>query len=85
MSQKDKMIKRLLSQPKDYTIDELDTLFNKCGLHKGNRGKTSGSAIEYYDPKTGRVMKIHTPHPGNILKGYMLRAAIDFLKSEGLL
>ncbi len=37
MSQKEKSIARLLSMPKDFTIDELDTLFHGMGIQKGQR------------------------------------------------
>ena len=37
-----------------------------------NRGKTSGSAICFYNEKTKRKIMIHRPHPGNIIKKYCI-------------
>lgn len=85
LSQKEKLLGRLLSKPKDFTIDGLDTIMNGCGICKGNRGKSSGSAIEYYNPVTLRALKIHSPHPGKILKPYVIKLVIEFLESENLI
>ncbi len=85
MSQREKLIARFLAIPKDFTIDELDSLMSGFGMLKGSRGKTSGSAIEYFYPPSGRVFKIHSPHPGRIVKTYALRAAVEFLSSENLI
>lgn len=85
MSQTEKLIKQLLSLPKDFTISELDTLMRRLGLRKRQRGRTSGSAIEYYDPKTRQTLKIHSPHPGKIVKRYALLSAIEFLASLDLI
>ena len=81
MSKKEKAQKRLLSKPKDYTIDELDTLMMMSNCQKANRGKTSGSAIEYIHTKTQMALYLHSPHPRRELKEYMLVKAINFLKS----
>lgn len=80
MSQKDTLIERLLSKPKDFTIDELDSLMRKCGCRKINRGKTSGSAIAYLHEKTDRKLKFHSPHPSKELKMYMIDETIRFLR-----
>ena len=80
MSQKDNLIRRLKAKPKDFTISELDSLMSKCGCSKNNRGKTSGSAIAYIHDKTGRILKFHSPHPQNELKGYMIDKVIVFLE-----
>ena len=83
MGKKDAMTARLLSMPKDFEQREMDTLMGQCGCDKNNRGKTSGSAIQYVHRATQRVFTYHRPHPGNILKPYVLKAAIQFLRSVG--
>lgn len=83
MGKKDLLIERLLSMPKDFEQREMDTLMNQCGCVRHNRGKTSGSAIEYVHQATQRVFTYHRPHPGNIIKPYVLKAAIQFLQSVG--
>lgn len=79
MSQKDVLIERLRSRPRNFTIDELDSLMRKCGCKKVNRGKTSGSAIAYIHEKTGRKLLFHSPHPQKELKMYMIDKTIEFL------
>lgn len=79
MSQKDTLIKRLKSRPKDFTIYELDSLMSKCGCRKSVRGKTSGSAIAYIHEETGRILNIHSPHPKKELKQYVIDDVLEFL------
>lgn len=78
MSKIDKLKARLLSKPKDFTYQELVTLFEACGFEEKTGG---GSARKLINPKTGKVFNLHQPHPGNILKGYVIREAIEILKS----
>lgn len=83
MSQKDDLVARLKSCPADFTIRELDSLMNKCHCEKGNRGKSSGSAIEYVHLPTKRFFTCHSPHPQKELKRYVLKNAITFLQEIG--
>ena len=43
MGQKDKLIKRLKSHPKDFTFDEAETLLKYLSYSRSDNGKTSGS------------------------------------------
>lgn len=45
MGQKEKLIKKLLSKPKDFTFTEAETLLNYFDYVRSNKGKTSGSRI----------------------------------------
>ena len=83
MGKKDILIERFLSMPKDFEQREMDTLMNQCGCARNNRGRTSGSAIEYVHQATQRVFTYHRPHPGNIIKPYILKAARQFLRDVG--
>lgn len=83
MSQKDDLIARLRSRPKDFTIRELDSLMNKCGCEKSNSGKTSGSRIAYVHVKTQLVYKTHSPHPQPVLKSYVIDDVLEFLMKVG--
>lgn len=80
MSQKNDLIARLKTKPKDFTILELDSLMTKCGCKKRQRGKTSGSAISYIHINTNQILKIHSPHPKKELKRYMIDLVLDFLE-----
>lgn len=80
MSQKENLINRLKSKPKDFTIQELDSLMSKCGCIKITRGKTSGSAIAYVHEETKQIIRIHSPHPKKELKQYIIKSALEFLE-----
>lgn len=80
MSKFNKLKKRFLSKPKDFTFDELNTLLTGLGYSLSNKGKTSGSAVEFFNGK--QVIRIHKPHPGNELKHYQIASIADFLKEE---
>ena len=42
MGKKEKLIQRLLSVPKDFTFDEMQSLLEILGFEMSNKGKTSG-------------------------------------------
>ena len=71
MSRLEKEIKRLKLKPKDYTYDELKSLLNKLGFFENNKGKTSGSRVEFKDQYERKIV-LHRPHPQNIIKPYMI-------------
>ena len=80
MSQKDDLIDRIKSKPKDFTISELDSLMSKCGCTKITRGRTSGSAIAYIHNETKLMLRIHYPQPQKELKPYMVKLVLGFLE-----
>ena len=79
MNKKDKLIKRFKTQPRDFTFDEVLTLFQGCGFELENKGSTSGSRVKFYNPKDENSFIMHKPHPSNIIKGYMMRDILNFL------
>ena len=81
MSKKEKLIKRLLSRPKDFTFDELVTLL---GFLEYKMEQGSGSRVKFVN-KNGDALWQHRPHPGNILKAYQVKDAISNLTGKGLL
>jgi hypothetical protein len=80
MSRTEKLILRLLSQPKDFTYSELKTILTFLGYEEV---QGAGSRV-CFRSKTHKI-KLHKPHPGNILKKYQIGLLIDELKNEGLL
>lgn len=84
MSRLEKEIERLKSKPKDYTYDEVKSLLNKLGFYENNKGRTSGSRVEFI--KNGEVeIELHKPHPKNIIKPYQIKIIIKKLKDGGLI
>jgi hypothetical protein len=84
MSKIDKLIKRLESEPKDFTYNELKKLLNNLGFVEDNKGKTSGSRIKFYKNGIAEI-ELHRPHPSNILKPYQVKDVIEKLKKGGLI
>jgi predicted RNA binding protein YcfA (HicA-like mRNA interferase family) len=77
MSRADKSIARLLSQPNDFTYSELKNILISFG-YKEVQG--AGSRV-CFKAKNHKI-KLHKPHPGNILKQYQLSLIIEELKKE---
>jgi hypothetical protein len=83
MSRREKLLKRFLLKPNDFTYNELVTLLNGFGYRELTGGKTSGSRIAFIDESTLHVIRLHKPHPGNILKYYQIEQIIDEFKRIG--
>jgi len=84
LSRRDKLIERLLSRPSDFTFDELVTLLRSFGYLIARAGKTGGSRVAFADDK-GDYIRLHKPHPRNILKQYQVDDIIAALLERGLL
>ena len=80
MSSKQKLIKRFCSLPSDFTFDELVRLFAIYGFILNNKGKTSGSRVEFI--RASETFKLHRPHPGNIMNQKVLIEVYRFLRSK---
>lgn len=84
MSRQEKLIKRLLSVPKDFTWDELVKVLAHFEYEELTGGKTGGSRRRFVDGNKN-IITLHKPHPGNIVKQYALREVITHLKEKGFL
>ena len=85
MSKKDKLIERLLSRPTDFTFNEASTLLGYFGYLILRAGKTSGSRVTFADREKNDYIRLHKPHPRNILKEYQVDDIITALKERELL
>lgn len=83
MTKFDKAKQRLKSRPLDYTYSEARTLLLRMGFSEETRGKTSGSRVDFYRESDGKVIMLHKPHPGNIMKPGAVRFLADFLEDIG--
>jgi len=84
MSQKEKLIEKLLNNPKDFTFQEASTLLNHFGYNQTKGGKTGGSRVAFSNDKQDYI-RMHKPHPRNILKIYQVNNLISDLIERGLL
>lgn len=83
LGKKEKLKERILSSPKDFTFDELVTLFGYFGFFIDKRGKTGGSRVTFTDGDD--YIRFHKPHPRNILKPYQIKDIITALKERALI
>jgi len=84
MSKKEKLIKRFLSNPRDFTFSELITLLNYLGYSLENGGATSGSRVKFVKNGSNDI-KLHKPHAYKCLLLSTIHEIRDTLKKEGLL
>ena len=84
MSKKEKLIERLMSQPKDFTFDEVVQLMGYFGYNISNSGRTSGSRVAFTNDKKDFI-RMHKPHPRKILKAYQVQNLISDLEERDLI
>lgn len=77
MSKKEKLLKRLQARPKDFTYNEAKNLLEMLGFYEDNKGKTSGSRVNFIHMNKNIEIKIHKPHPNNILKPYQIELILE--------
>lgn len=85
MSSKDKLISRFKQLPKDFTYEETIKLLAIYGYLVSNKGATSGSRVRFRNGSTGDYIDIHRPHPGSIMKEWMVKTIYLHLKQLNLL
>lgn len=83
MSKKEKLIARLLSCPKYFNYNEAKSLLQFFGFAENNKGRTSGSRVEF--AKGNYTILLHKPHPSGDLKTYQVKQLINELKTLKLI
>ncbi|HEY3295714.1 MAG TPA: type II toxin-antitoxin system HicA family toxin [bacterium] len=81
MPQKDKLLKKLCGNPRDFTWDELESLLRLLGYKKEKPGKTAGSRRRFTHAQYAPII-LHQPHPQNSLKKYQVDMVIEALEKE---
>ncbi|MDJ0598628.1 MAG: type II toxin-antitoxin system HicA family toxin [Crocosphaera sp.] len=84
MTKKEKLLKRFLGQPKDFTWEELTTLLTGLGFVEEKGGKTGGSRRRFIN-STGIIISLHKPHPHNNLKKYQMEQVKKLLQEQKLI
>ncbi len=83
MSTIEKLIKRMLTRPKDFEESELDRVFKHFHYRKLTDG---GSGLKYINDDDKSMINFHSPHKENAqkaIKDYVLKKAIEELKRKG--
>jgi len=81
MGRKQKLLDRLLTKPKDFKWNELESLLKKNGYQQL---EGSGSRVKFYLESPRNLISLHKPHPGEILKDYQINYVIKNLKKIGV-
>jgi predicted RNA binding protein YcfA (HicA-like mRNA interferase family) len=82
MGTKDKLLQRFRSKPKDFTFDELKRLLKRFGYQEQ---QGSGSRVIFVNENLTHKIKLHKPHPENIVKRYQLDLIEQELEKNQLL
>ena len=84
MSRLDKLITRLKGRPRDFSWNELVRLLEALGYQEKATGKTGGSRRRFTH-ETAPSILLHKPHPGNIVKMYVIDEVLRILNEEDLI
>jgi hypothetical protein len=91
MSKHDKLVKRFLAHPIDFTWDEMTALLIGFGYNSTVGGQISnlspcfeGSRVRF-DHRTSDPIILHRPHPAPTLKRYQIEQVEEILKRGDLL
>ena len=84
LGQKEKLIKRLKSKPRDFTFDEAETLLGYLDYKRSDKGRTSGSRVMFTSSDHAPIL-LHKPHPRKELLEYQFKQLIETLVQEGLI
>ena len=85
MSQKEKLIAKLKSNPKDFTFSDAETLLGYFSFRRSNKGKTSGSRVIFTSDQYEMKIMLHRPHSRKELREYQVKQLIEQLEQEGLI
>lgn len=84
MGQKEKLIQKLKSRPKDFSFQEAETLLGYLSYQRSDKGRTSGSRVIFYSEGRASIL-LHKPHPRKELLEYQVKQLLEVLEQEGLL
>ncbi len=82
MTKQVKLLNKFISRPTDFTYNELIRLLRGLGYEEL---QGSGSRIVFHNEEIKHNIKLHKPHPGNVLKRYQIDLIIKELKSNEML
>jgi hypothetical protein len=82
MGIKEKLIARFVAKRTDFTYQELNRLLGFWGYIQL---QSEGSRVVFRNKEIRHSIKLHKPHPGNILKRYQMEMIENELKEKGFL
>ena len=84
LGQKEKLINRLKTRPRDFTFDEAERLLSYLNYNLSDKGRTSGSRVMFTSEEHPPIL-MHKPHPRKELLEYQVKQLIEVLEQEGLI
>jgi len=85
ISRRDKLLRHFLIKPADFKFDEMSRLLKDFGYEEMKSGKTTGSRVAFINKTSGHIIRLHKPHPGNVLKRYQMDLAEETLRAKGII
>ena len=85
MSRQDKFLRRFLTRPADFRFDEMSRLLKGFGYEEIKSGKASGSRVAFINKPNGHIIRLHRPHPGNVMKRYQMELVEAALRAKGII
>jgi len=85
MSRRDKLKRRFITRPADFTYDEMSKLLKGFGYEETKTGKTAGSRVAFINNTSRHIIRLHRPHPGNVMKKYQIDLVEEALRAKGLI
>ena len=85
MSRGQKLLQRFLERPADFRFDEMSKLLKGFGYEEIKSGKTAGSRVAFMNRASGHIIRLHKPHPGNIIKRYLFELVEGALRAKGMI
>jgi len=82
MIKQEKLLIRFISKPTNFTYNELIRLLRGFGYEEL---QGSGSRVVFNNKQIIHNIKLHKPHPGNVLKRYQIGLIIQELKTKNLI
>lgn len=81
MSRIERLVDTFYQVPKDLTWDELVKILRYfVYVELSRKGKTGGSRRKFANSAKA-VISLHKPHPGNIVKQYVIRKVLEKLEN----
>ncbi len=63
----------------------MSRLLKGFGYKEMKTGKTAGSRVAFISNKNSHIIRLHRPHPGNIMKKYQMDLVEEALRAKGMI
>ena len=81
MAKAERLRAALLDCPATFKFADFVKVMRSYGFELDTKGATSGSRVRFYRESDGRMLIMHSPHPGSELSSGAIRNAVRFLSS----